>query len=505
MRNPAATLNENQTVLHLFTGLVNTTLTFVFGNYIPMTNGSFWSLVPEILYYVLYPVLVIPLMGYLQRATKAKIILSSLVVWCVLITLTIVFKQLLGFNGLYPFFWFYFYLGNIIAVHQKNILAFCDTYQNKLRSDIWVPAVIFISFLTFPALITTYLKSRDNIIGFILFYPFPALALIYCLRNTYFSRIFQSSLLVSVGTISYSLYLTHTIVIELLRGGEWISPSWTLFQVAGYVLLTMVLTLGLAKLLYELLEKPYFMSRRKLGEMATGSPIIMTNQQAISSKSSAILVAIYIFLIGCGLQKEYSLTSVTHRETNAQYLTRLDTPSVSFLNTQRFVFEIHASDDNFGIFSLPIQHVGSVIKPVLGAEDMTHALRVTVEDPVNHLVISTNEYAGWRFGSESRAYPFGFPQQVTSKDKSYLVIFESLRPTPDDYTVISNPQTELLTVYQMDKSRFLKNPISLVVILWRKLSLIINSREFTLIMLVNILPLFLLLKYLLSNHERNNT
>lgn len=505
MRNPAASINSNQTILQIFTGLVNTTLTPTFGTYIPLTNGSFWSLAPEILYYALYPILIIPLMGQLRNATIRKLLFSSIAIWCILITLTVVFKQLLGFNGLYPFFWFYFYLGNLASQYNDKIQLICDNYEKRFGIDKWVPIFIALAFLVFPILNSTYLKSRDNILGFILFYPFPLFALIYCLRQgNIFYSFFQSRVLVWIGAVSYSLYLTHTIVIELLRGGEQIPTFWSTVQVVGYVISATLLSLGLAKLLYELLEKPYFESRRK-------SIVPQVKQHAadfagprMHKKFGVALLIVYILLIGAGLQKEYSLTSVTHRETGNRFITPVNDKSVSFADSKELVFEIKATDDNFGIFSLPIQYIGNKTKPVGDVKDTSHALRVTVHDISTQTLISSNEYAGWRFGVEPRPYPFGFPQQKNSKGRAYLVRFESLRASPDDYTLISNPQTELLTVYQIDKSRLLRKPITSLTILWRKLSLIVTSNEFGWVILLNTLPLFILLRHSLTFHENKN-
>ena len=505
MRNPAASINSNQTIFHIFTGLVNTTLTPTLGTYIPLTNGSFWSLAPEILYYVLYPIVIIPLIGQLGNASKLKSLTTTIIILCILITLTIVFKQLLGFNGLYPFFWFYFYLGNLASKYNNNIQQTLDKYQKIVRVDILIPTITIIAFLVFPTLISTYLKSRDNIIGFMFFYPFPLFALIYCLRQgNLFHSFFQSRVLVWIGTISYSLYLTHTIVIDLLRGGEQIPTVWSAPQVLVYVCLAILLSIGLAKLLYELLEKPYFQSRRKSTVPLVTQHAADFARPAMHKKFGAALLIIYILLIGAGLQKEYSLTSVTHRETGTRFITPVTDKSVSFADSKELVFEINASDDNFGIFSFPIQYVGNKVKPMGNAKDMSHALRVTITDVASQASISTNEYAGWRFGVEPHSYPFGFPQQTNSKGRAYLVRFESLRASPDDYTVISNPQTELFTVYQIDKSRLLRSPITLLTILWRKLSLIVTSNEFGWVILLNTIPLFILLRHLLTPHESKN-
>lgn len=499
MRNPAADIYSNQTILQIFTGLVNTTLTPTFGTYIPLTNGAFWSLAPEILYYVLYPILVIPLMARISSATKLNLVIYSVSIWCVLMTLTIVFKQLLGFNGLYPFFWLYFYLGNITARYNSRIQLTLDRYHKLSGVDHWLPILISLAFLIFPILNATILKSRDNILGFMFFYPFPVLALIYCLRRgSIFYSFFQSRLLVWIGAISYSLYLTHTIGIDLLRGGEQIPSTWSLIQVMAYVTCAILISLGLAKLLYELLEKPYFESRSKLAANFLHPQKADAAESSAKRKSSIPLLVFYIFLIIAGLQKEYSLTSMTHREMNTRFITPVTNSSVSFADSKELIFEVKAVDDNFGIFSLPIRYVGNKTKPVGDAIDMSHALRVTVHDVASQTLISSNEYAGWRFGAESHQYPFGFPQQIESKGKTYLVRFESLRASPDDYIVVSNPESELVTVYQIDKSRLFRNPISLLTILWRKLLLIATSNEFGWVILLNLLPVSVLIHALVK-------
>ena len=63
--------------------------------------------------------------------------------------------------------------------------------------------------------------------------------------------------LVWLGTISYSLYLLHPIVFVILRNYLLKIPSWGFsLHLSVYILLTMVLTVGLAAIVYYFIEKP---------------------------------------------------------------------------------------------------------------------------------------------------------------------------------------------------------------------------------------------------------
>ena len=71
-------------------------------------------------------------------------------------------------------------------------------------------------------------------------------------------KILSSKFLVFIGIISYSIYLSHTPVIHIMR------PLFNLRHLPGdffYAFATFLVTACISFTLYHLLEKPYFIKK----------------------------------------------------------------------------------------------------------------------------------------------------------------------------------------------------------------------------------------------------
>jgi peptidoglycan/LPS O-acetylase OafA/YrhL len=89
-------LKWSQTSQMIATTVVNATLTFPFGNYIAQLDGVYWSLITEVAFYLLYPVLIVPLIGaVLQRKSWKYSALLFLAFLPFLFGLKLVFERVL--------------------------------------------------------------------------------------------------------------------------------------------------------------------------------------------------------------------------------------------------------------------------------------------------------------------------------------------------------------------------------------------------------------------------
>ncbi|MEK9178868.1 MAG: acyltransferase family protein, partial [Patescibacteria group bacterium] len=110
MRNPPIYFNQllPTSARESIIALVNTTLTLPFGKYIPQLDGVYWSLIAEVLFYILYPVLFVPIVKISQGKS---IIFKSLLVLSViplLLGLTDLSYRILGYAILdIPYFFFF--------------------------------------------------------------------------------------------------------------------------------------------------------------------------------------------------------------------------------------------------------------------------------------------------------------------------------------------------------------------------------------------------------------
>ncbi len=102
------------------TTLVNATLTLPFGQYIAQLDGVYWSLITEISFYLLYPVVIVPIIGaVLQRKSKILNIVLLLTILPFLFGLKLVSERVLGFSIMQIHLFVYFVVG-IVSTRSFN-------------------------------------------------------------------------------------------------------------------------------------------------------------------------------------------------------------------------------------------------------------------------------------------------------------------------------------------------------------------------------------------------
>jgi peptidoglycan/LPS O-acetylase OafA/YrhL len=153
-------------------------------------------------------------------------------------------------KGLYPHFWLYFFIGNILAIKYDRLMALCAKWERYRLFNILLTALSTLPFILFASS-TTFVNKPNDPVLYMLFLPFPFFLMLSALRQTsLISRILSTRPLVAVGTISYSLYLTHFIVVELLLVDSKIPSFWTISDLGSYVSTAFISSLGLAYIFY---------------------------------------------------------------------------------------------------------------------------------------------------------------------------------------------------------------------------------------------------------------
>src|SRR6185369_2190092 len=244
------------------TTVVNATLTLPFGQYIAQLDGVYWSLITELSFYLLYPLIILPLVGAIIERKSAKLnVLVLLSLLPFLFGMKLLLDSVLGFSIMQFHLFGYFLAGITLAL----VLRVKEEWKGKLMK--MVPILSHpISILACLALLFCSVLVYGSIPQFYhpcvqLFWTFPiGLAVFISLTpGARFGQWLEHPLLTTLGKYSYSLYLIHSLVIEIFtRGGE---PA-TLGQAAVLILLSFIGSLVLAKILHFLVEQPYFTLRK---------------------------------------------------------------------------------------------------------------------------------------------------------------------------------------------------------------------------------------------------
>lgn len=406
--------NWIRSVIYFF---VNATLTLPFGIYVPQLDGVYWSLVTEVFFYLMYPVLFLPIFNVLKasriRAIKIVFLITTFLFF---IGIALLAQNILGFQMMQLQFSMYFISGMLIAGYEEKLLSFKTKYISIQQPNI-IFAIAVILLLGKPFF--HFIIPRDIIIDNIIWVIPTSLAFILALKtDNNWHAFLTNRFLVTLGQYSYSLYLTHSIAIELfIRNGE---PN-NLYQMIVAILLSIPVMIFLSIILHHALEKPYFF---KIKQNAIKNDIKKHfHQNQFTPQKVVFFSAILLSLLWYGFHEPLSLKaySQSHNANKEQKHILITTTPVTF--------EFLSENNNLGLLLFHL-------KPLTDAEIKQRNIARGSNDDVSleitilekDAVVSKNTFA-LNILTESRFHPTGLPLITDSKGKTYIVV---LRLTGDN-------------------------------------------------------------------------
>ena len=256
-------LNKIPETFYFLTYLSNSTLTFSFFKDVAKLETVFWSLFPEIVFYLLYPIFVIKIINFAKKNGKN---------WSVfIIFLSSLF--LIGLDLLLPSFYLGHSTGFISGVTIGTLYSSGSAFLKrnveifKSRKLNWFILFLFIFtlwgsvniinlnnflFRNSGYFLTFYLCFSSWVIAF--------LVLAILTPNTLLNKLFSNNFLVFLGTISYSMYLIHS---EAIRRGHnffvYLSgyinfPNFEILSIFS----SLIASIFVSFILFKLVESLYF-------------------------------------------------------------------------------------------------------------------------------------------------------------------------------------------------------------------------------------------------------
>jgi len=246
-------------------GLVNATLTLPLGDYIPMLEGVYWSLVSEVLFYILYPFICVPIINFFiprKRWIKIAVILFLIPFFA---GMDILSHRIFILSMLQIPICYYFVtgivLGYLFKKHEKKITNLHQFFPGFFSSVTLILFVIIIAAKLFILDVTN--PSLISWVQMIWAFPVTFIMAVSLDHQTFLSKILNSRILVFLGTISYSIYLSHTPIIYIMKSLYTVN---NLFTNIIQLLIVVFLTILVSIYWYQLLERPYF-KRDKVKEI----------------------------------------------------------------------------------------------------------------------------------------------------------------------------------------------------------------------------------------------
>lgn len=448
----------------LITAVVNATLTLPFGQYIDQLDGIYWALEAELLFYILYPIWVAPLIHYSKRLLSMGKLFGVITLLPFCFGLYLITQRILGFEMVKLHLIIYFIGGVIIGSHLSWFKSKLTYVQPIIVHPVWFFTLLLGVFFSIKlnSFIPNFYRPWLSIV---MVFPVSLLLLTAEDENSYGNKFFSYPLFTFLGKYSYALFLVHSFVIHTVS--RFVTPNTslnglilTIFSFTGSIIF--------AWILYQLTEKPYFSFREKSKQNK-----IKVSEDKVSSEKYPVLsyrtgVVILTVIIGALLyvanKPPLSLfTQVSRHGGNLFWLSTEEKRTISISDkpvNQPFT----ASENNLGMI---LMHIRNREVPGVTGGFVPFKLYIRLLNEKNEQ-ISQSTYNAYQI-IDSRYHPFGFPIQTNSKGRHYTVEYQVSEQSPSQIIELVTSESNLLSVYFTDKSSLLKNPQLLAIWMLDKL------------------------------------
>lgn len=406
-------------------------------------EGVFWSLVPEMFFYVMYPFLLTPLLG-LSRHLKP--IWNGVLVVAVIILLFQIdlgSRNMFSLHGLFLSRGTGFVMGMVLGMMYHNKKQAWQVLQTWLKNPL-INGLLFISF--FVAIAWEWPDRYHQIRQFVMLH-YLGLSVIFSLvlasaliPGSLVERFFRKKVFVFLGMVSYSLYLTHSFVMERIGQSQLVFVFESFFSEKIFLLfqasISLLGAIVVARILYGLIENMYF----------THKEVFVTTQKnsrvSFFGKISPFLHA----QLGWGVPVITALACVLFYSTDTVptiLLSREPIPNQAkhVSKDTPLTLSFTAPYDSFSAVLLDMDYAHDPALESIDGENsaqLVFELRDENDTVLVHSVRNPKELEG------EPSFPFGFPTETSSKGKKYELTLQLENANESD-EIYLYPQAGILT------------------------------------------------------------
>lgn len=449
----------------------NATLTLPLGNYIPLLDGVYWSLAPEMIFYLLYPYLFSPTAQALHKKSRIFITFFIISLFPFFLGLSLLFKHSQGLTMLFIEYFIYFCGGLVIAHQMQGEQKKTPTYIKNCINPITFISVLFLSYVLLgkTSLPTTIILRMFLVI------PFGYIVYSLIEDDTTLSRLFHYKIFLFLGTISYSLYIGHTAIVQglhlIFKPYNW--ETNILFLLVAFIIFFLV-----AFVFHLIIETPYFQFK----------PVKYLPKNDILNIKIVYgtLLVVILFLFFSTYTSQFNFFSQQKKYKDI-------IPFTQSISDVPYTFSFTSQEDNMGVILVHLTNtVGDSVKQAQGKSPLKQQrFQIRMKEKGTNEWYASQDAAPAEIGNSS-SYPFGFPPIISSKNRTYIVEM-SIKDIDYRSTVIfNNDEYEITTVHQIQKVSLLKNPLKLASHIGDKLKTAFSNPE-ALLVAVCVTPFFLLL------------
>lgn len=459
--------------------VVNATLTLPFGQYISQLDGVYWSLVTEISFYLVYPVLLVPIIGAIIAKKSSRLnVLVLLSTMPFLFGLKLISERVLGFSIMQIHLFIYFVIGISLALILRStdwkaqLLKIAPVIKHPI-SIIGCLMLLFSSVVFYEGLQNFYHPWVQLLWSFIV----GLVVFIAIIPEASFNKWLEQRWLVALGKYSYSLYLIHSLVVEIFTQGQ--PEPTTLWEAGILTIVTFASSVVFARVLFFIIEAPYFNLRKNLPAIPleasakikpkTERPKFASFSLLATRRAVIALTVVTVVLVYTGYRSlsAFFTVSVPHSSVPVRLLN--PAPQTVPLTTETLRYEFVGEANNLGMITTSLK--GAEVKSAGGgvdASDVPGQLEIRLLDDQEQLLAQT-QYKVHEIG-ESRYHPFGFPVVADAKGKKFYLEYQIVSEDPARALVIDASDAQYRTLYLVNKSQLLKDPVGLAGFVFNKVA-----------------------------------
>lgn len=246
--------------------LSTATLVWPLSGSIPILDTLYWTLGIEVFFYILYPTCIARIINASSfRSDSKKIVLLLVAIpFCYFLYFWTYEIQLIRYIQLHLLFHFLVgvALGYCLRNYRSNLEEVGELFVKRFY---YLPLLILLcDFMLYHYLLDIY-PSYKILIQLLSAVPLFFLFAVTISEKTILAKLFRLRFLRFIGTISYSMYLTHLMVFSLTYSVFFPTSSNKMMKAWEYsvlLILCSITTICVSSLFYYLMEKPYFAAKK---------------------------------------------------------------------------------------------------------------------------------------------------------------------------------------------------------------------------------------------------
>lgn len=224
--------------------IVNGTLTVYLRNHIPVLDGVYWTMLIELIFIFLYPIVLAPFFNWLSKQKIQHHFIVFLLILSGLLLTRSIFRSIRILNNISIENLGYFFSGIYISDMKERIDS--SVNMKKIISFFAHPLILILIFSINQYI---YIPNNTNnvylsiFLKLLMIFPLSLIFISLFYPKTFLNSLLKTPVLKFIGIISYSLYLTHNGIID---GVTLLMKPTGVFNTFGYSLIVLVTAISVA-------------------------------------------------------------------------------------------------------------------------------------------------------------------------------------------------------------------------------------------------------------------